>query len=71
MKVDLHTIDGLPSLLTPQETAGVLRISLSGIYRLVDQRELRFYKIRRSLRFDKKDVLEYLNYQCVKSVKEM
>jgi excisionase family DNA binding protein len=70
MRVDSHTITSLPTLLTPQETSEVLRISIAGIYRLVEKRELPFYKVRRSLRFDSVDVMTYLNGRRVESIKE-
>jgi excisionase family DNA binding protein len=50
----------IPKLLTPDELAHALRISKVGVYRLVEKRTIPFYKVRGSLRFDQKDVIEFL-----------
>ena len=56
------------TLLTPPELARLLRISIPGVYRLVEKRELPVYRIRRSLRFREADVAEYLKRQRVEPV---
>ena len=55
-------------LLTPAEVAEMLNISLSGVRRLIDQRQLPFHKVMRSIRFEKSDVLSYLQKHRVESV---
>ena len=50
----------IPKLLTPNELAHALRISKAGVYRLVEKRIMPFYKVKGSLRFDQKDVIDYL-----------
>ena len=50
----------IPKLLTPNELARALRISKAGVYRLVEKRIMPFYKVKGSLRFDQKDVIDYL-----------
>ena len=55
-------------LLTPKEVAEALRISMTGVYRLVEARKLRFYRVRGVLRFDEQDVLAYLQQGCVEPV---
>ncbi len=55
-------------LLTPSEVAGVLKISKIGVYRLIEKRQIPFYKVRRSLRFDKNDVLFYLQQNRIEPV---
>jgi excisionase family DNA binding protein len=57
-------------LLTPKELAGVLRISMTGVYRLVDGRKIRFYRVRGALRFDRQDVLAYLRQRCVEPMEK-
>ena len=57
MPTDSHTA---PNLITPDELADMLKISKVGIYRLVEKRLIPFYKVMGSLRFDKKDVLTFL-----------
>jgi excisionase family DNA binding protein len=47
-------------LLTPAETAALLRISKASVYRLVERREVPFYRLRGSLRFDRRDIEAYL-----------
>lgn len=48
------------SLLTPKEAARFLRVSRTTLYRLVETRRLRFYRIGRQLRFDSPDLAAYL-----------
>ncbi len=47
-------------LLTPDETAQLLRVSKSSVYRLVERREIPFYRLRGNLRFDQGDIDAYL-----------
>jgi len=47
-------------LLTPDELAKMLKISKTSVYRLITQRKIRFCKVGGSIRFDKKDVISYL-----------
>ena len=56
-------------LLTPKEVAEALRISITGVYRLVEGRKLRFYRVRGVLRFNEQDVLAYLQAGCVEPVR--
>jgi excisionase family DNA binding protein len=65
MTTDLNT---LPNLLTPDDLAQFLSISKTGVYRLVDKRRIPFFRIGGSLRFEKKDVLSYLQGNRVESV---
>ncbi len=65
MSTEFNTI---PNLLTPNELARFLRISKVSVYRLVNSRKMPFYKIQGVLRFDKKDVLEYLDQNCIRSI---
>lgn len=57
MSTGSHSI---PNLITPGELQEMLRISKTGVYRLVDRRALPFYKVRGALRFDRQDVLDFL-----------
>lgn len=57
----------IPSFLTPDELAELLRISKVGVYRLVEKREIPFYRVRGCLRFAKKDVLAFLGKIRVES----
>jgi len=52
-------------LLTPNEVAAFLRISKNGVYRLVERRAIRFYRLRGVLRFDMSDIEAYLKQGCV------
>ena len=65
MTTDLNT---LPNLLTPDDLAAFLSISKTGVYRLVEKRRIPFFRIGGSLRFEKKDVLSYLQGNRVESV---
>jgi excisionase family DNA binding protein len=55
-------------MLTPSELAGLLKISKAGVYRLIEQRRIPFVKVMRSLRFDKEDVLAFLQDNRIESV---
>ncbi|MDD4303929.1 MAG: helix-turn-helix domain-containing protein [Patescibacteria group bacterium] len=57
---DLDKIINKP-FLTPIDLAKFFSISTPTVYRLVDQRVIKFYKIGGSLRFKKEDVLAYLD----------
>ena len=46
--------------LSPKELKEILGVSLPTIYRLIDSRKIPVYKIRNSLRFLNKDIIEYL-----------
>lgn len=59
--------DSNPNLITPDELADLLRISKVGVYRLVDKRLIPFYRIKGSLRFERKDVMAYLAKNRVES----
>jgi len=47
-------------LLTPDELAQMMKISKAGVYRLIDKRMIRFHKVMGSIRFEKGDVLSFL-----------
>jgi excisionase family DNA binding protein len=55
-------------MLTPSELAGLLKISKAGVYRLIEQRRLPFYKVMGSLRFDKEDVMSFLQQNRIEPV---
>ena len=55
-------------LLTPPEIADLLRVSLTTVYRLVNGRELPFYKVGQRLRFRRSDIDAYLAHQRVATI---
>ena len=55
-------------MLTPDDLAGYLRISKTGVYRLVEKRRIPFFRVGGSLRFAKSDVLSYLDGNRFESV---
>jgi len=55
-------------LLTPDELADILKISKTGVYRLIGRRKLRFYKIMGSIRFDKNDVMTFLKENQIDAI---
>ena len=55
-----HSIEITNKLLTPDQLADFLNISKTTVYRLIDSRKIPFYKIGGSIRFDKKDIMNYL-----------
>lgn len=54
----------LPDLMTLEEVAGFLRFAKSTIYRLIDSRKLKCFKLSGSYRFNKADVIEYVENNC-------
>ncbi|MGO9291708.1 MAG: helix-turn-helix domain-containing protein [Polyangia bacterium] len=52
-------------LLTPHEVAELLRVSKTSVYRLVERRAIRFYRVCGLLRFAREDVHAYLATGCV------
>lgn len=56
MKFDLTT----NNFITPEELAKIFKISKSSIYRLIDKRQIPFFKIGGKLRFSQSDVNDYL-----------
>jgi len=59
----------LPELLTPEEMAEMLKISKAGVYRLTNGRKIPFHKVGGSIRFDKEDILKYLEQNKIESIK--
>ena len=55
-------------LLTPEDVAQMLKISKAGVYRLINRRFIRFYKVMGSIRFDKGDVVSFLENNRVEVV---
>ena len=49
------------TLLTARETASLLRISLSGLWRLQRDRKIRVVKIGRRVLFDEADLERFIN----------
>jgi excisionase family DNA binding protein len=52
-------------LLTIDEVAEWLRISKTGVRRLVDRREIRHLRVGRQIRFMRRDIADYLAAQVV------
>ena len=57
-------------LLTPDEVAELLRVSKTSVYRLVERRVIRFYRICGLLRFDREDVHAFIGDGCVEPMGE-
>lgn len=56
------------NLITPEELADIFKISKSSVYRLIDKRQIPFFKIGGKLRFSKDDVSEYLNNVRIETI---
>lgn len=56
-------------LLNIDEVAEYLNVSKPTIYRIVDSRQISFYKIRGSLRFSQEDIDKYLEQNKIDSIK--
>jgi excisionase family DNA binding protein len=61
----VSTTPGPRDLLTVEGLAAEFRISKMGVYRLVERRALPFYRVGGVLRFDRRDVEEYLRRRRV------
>jgi excisionase family DNA binding protein len=63
-------IDSDPSieLLTIREAANLLRLSVSGVRRLQRQRRIPFIKLGASIRFDRRDLVNFLNNNRVHTI---
>jgi excisionase family DNA binding protein len=61
MNNQYDTIETVPDLLNVRELSSLLRISNTGVYRLVESRKIPFYRLPRGLRFDRKDVEAFLS----------
>jgi excisionase family DNA binding protein len=48
------------ALLTVKDVMGLLNISQSSVYRLIDNRNVTFFKIKSGLRFRRSDIDSYL-----------
>jgi excisionase family DNA binding protein len=57
--------DDSPLLMTPDEAAVFLRLSKSTLYRLVERRSLRFFRVSGVLRFDRRDVEAFVRQGLV------
>ena len=57
-------------LLTPDELAKLLKISKNTVYRLVENRQIPFYKVGGGLRFSLKEVEEFIMKNRIEPVNE-
>ena len=55
-------------LLTVDEVAEILHVSIPTVRRLIDERQIRFLKIRGSVRVDEHDLADYLMQHRVESI---
>jgi excisionase family DNA binding protein len=70
-KVPPSTRARVATLLAPETVAGLLCISKTTLYRLVARRALRFYRISGVLRFDQRDVEEFITRGRVEPVQNV
>jgi excisionase family DNA binding protein len=56
--------------LTLDEVAELLRVSKTSVYRLVERRALRFYRVSGLLRFNQADIEVFLGAGCVEPMGE-
>jgi excisionase family DNA binding protein len=60
--------DPFIDLLTIREAANLLRLSVSGVRRLQRQRRIPFIKLGGSIRFDRRDLANFLNKNRVQAI---
>jgi excisionase family DNA binding protein len=58
------------NLLTPDEVAELLRVSKTSVYRLVERRAIRFYRVCGLLRFEREDVHAFVGDGLVEPMGE-
>ena len=61
LKTNMTDSSTQDKLITPKELAFTFGLSPASIYRLVEGRKIKFYKIGWVLRFKKSDIEEYLS----------
>lgn len=65
MTTDFNTII---RLYTTDELAELLNVSKPTVYRLIETRNIAFYRIKGCIRFTEKDVMKYLEKNRIESV---
>ena len=68
MKIGKDLQDRKISLYTSLETAKLLKISKTTLYRRVKKRKISFYKVGGALRFKEADIEEYLEKRRFKPI---
>ena len=66
MKDKNNSVESPDSLLSIGEASQFLRISKTGVYRLLRKRALGFYRIEKCIRIRKKDLESYLSERHVR-----
>lgn len=57
------------TFLKPDELAEFLNISKPTVYRLIEKRQIPFYKIKGSLRFKMEDVMQFIQGSRIEAIK--
>jgi excisionase family DNA binding protein len=57
-------------LMTVKEVASLLKVTPNSVYRMVERRLVRFFKIRSGIRFAKSDIEAYLRECCVEAIND-
>jgi excisionase family DNA binding protein len=65
------TFDSSVELMDVKEAAAFLRLSVSGMRRLQQQREVSYIKVGGALRFAKSDLLGYITRKRIAAVHEL
>ena len=60
-------MEKMPEFLTVEDVAKILRISKVSAYRFIEECTIPHYRIRRTVRIDKKDLLAYIEKSRVES----
>ncbi len=64
MNIEKNTIE----FLNTNDLAELLKISKTSVYRLISRRLIPFYKIGHNIRFEKSDVLKFIQQNCINSI---
>jgi excisionase family DNA binding protein len=65
MKTGLNTIE---KLMTIDDLMEILNVSKPTIYRYIYKRQIGYIRVGNNIRFRKKDILEYIENNCVEPI---
>ena len=66
MRIDFNS----KNLISPEKLSEILSISKVSVYRLVEKREIPFFKVSGSIRFLLADIEKYLASSRIESIKK-
>lgn len=68
LKINEIRFNNNTKILLSKELSKLLDISMTTVYRIIDSREITFYKIKGSIRFLEADILDYIEKKRIESI---